>query len=132
MALALTRTLFSVLSAQTIGNGATVTSSEQDLGDDSIAHQVWLHWSVTGYATTPAGNKRMIIKIAGSPGTGETKATDFCPSYVFTTDADQAYTGMVAVASLPRFFVVTATNDTSQTTDSSGFFCTVEAVVETV
>jgi hypothetical protein len=132
MALAFTRTLKSVLNGQTIGNGASVTSSEQDLGDDAIAQQIWLHWSVSGYATTPAGNKRMVIKIAAVSDTGETAETDFCPSYVFTTDADQAYYGCVPVASLPRFFVVRATNDTTQTTDVGGFHATIETVVETV
>jgi len=132
MALTFTHTLKSVLSGQTIGNGASVTSSEQDLGDDAIAQQIWLHWSVSGYDAAPAGNKRMIIEIAAVSETGKTAATDFCPSYTFTTDADQAYYGCVPIASLPRLFVVNAKNDTTQTTDVGGFHATIETVVETV
>ncbi|MGD8238254.1 MAG: hypothetical protein PVH68_06875 [Armatimonadota bacterium] len=119
MALTFTRVLDQPVSGQTINSAATYTSAEVDIGDATIAEQIWLYLEVDGFAAAPGGNEQMIVEIHPIHTTAGTAHGDQPVQYAFEVTADQTYSFAIPLASLPRFFKVKATNDTGQNTDAN-------------
>mgnify|MGYP006953624165 FL=1 len=132
MAYTINRALITPCNAQTINATATYTSAEQDLGDDKIFSNIWLYVEVTGYAAAPAGNKRLIVKIAPVHTKSGDAFSDGAASYPCTVTADQAYRFAWPVASLPRYFKVLVTNDTDKNTDANAVTVKIEYTEESV
>jgi hypothetical protein len=132
MAQAINRVLIKPCDARTINSTATYTSAQQDLGDDRDIVDIWMYAEVTGYATTPAGNKRLTVQIAPVHTTGGDAFADGAATYLFTVAADQAYRFAWPVASLPRFFKVLVKNDTDQNTDANAVSVWIEYTEVTV
>jgi len=126
MALTLTRTLLQPVTAQTINSAATYTSAEQDIGDATLADQVWCYLEIAGFAAAPTGNIQVTISPVHT--TAGTDYTSQGANYVFTVDADALYVFAVPVTSLPRFFQVLVKNNTTQHTDASAVDLRIELV----
>lgn len=113
MALAFNRVLTQVLTDQEPAAAATVVSAEQDLGDDTLAEQIWLHMTIADFAGVPVGN--MQIGIQPLHTTGGTVFNDNTAWFVGTVAADATqYDFAFPVASLPRYFLVAVKNNTNQ------------------
>ena len=126
MALAFNRTLIVPVDTETINTTATFTSPEQDIGDDTIAEQIWMYVDVAGFAAAPAGNKLITVKIAAVHTASGTVYSDACATYYFAVAADQAYAFSTPLLSLPRYFKVLVLNDTSQNTDADAVSVRIE------
>ncbi|MEN6545335.1 MAG: hypothetical protein ABFE07_04770 [Armatimonadia bacterium] len=119
MAVTITRSLTTPVDAQTINAGATYPSAQQTLTANGLYEQITMYVEVTGYAAAPAGNKRLIVKIAPVHTDGGDAFTDCCPSYAFTVTADQTYRFPGLVVALPQMFKILVVNDTDQNTDAN-------------
>jgi hypothetical protein len=119
MALTFTSVKDNPVAAQTINSGASYTSAEQDIGDATIAEQIWLYLEVDGFAAAPGGNEQMIVEIHPIHTTSGTAFADQPVQYAFEVTADQKYSFAIPLPSLPRFFKVKVTNDTGQNTDAN-------------
>jgi len=117
MALAFTRTLFAAISGQLITNATTVTSAENDGGNNTVFEQVWGYLTVTGFASAPTGNMQLgIVPLHTTAGT----AFDDNIAYaVFTVSADAQYDFSVPFASRPRYCYVAIKNNTNVVTDAA-------------
>jgi hypothetical protein len=117
MALTFNRVLVSAIATTTVNAAATALSAEIDIGDDTIAEQIWLHLTVTGFAAAPTGN--MQIGIQPLHTTSGTLFDDNTAFAVATVSADAQYDFSFPLASLPRYLKVAVKNNTNQNTDAS-------------
>lgn len=120
MALTFTRVLDQPVTDQEPTSGSSYTSAEVDIGDATIAEQIWLYMTVAGFAAAPGGNEQQLVEIHPVHTTAGTAFADQPVQYAFATAADQAYNFAIPLASLPRFFKVKVTNDTGQNIDTNG------------
>ena len=130
MPLTFNRVLTQVITDAEPAAAAIEVSAEQDLGDDAIAEQIWLHMTIADFAGTPVGN--MQIGIAPMHSTGGTVFDDnvaYCVATV-TADATQ-YDFSFPVASLPRFFKVLVKNNTNQAVSANSLQAWISYVVVT-
>ena len=112
MALAFNRALNAAIANAEPAAAATVVSAEIDIGDDTIAEQVWLHVTVSDWAAAPTGNLQAGIQpMHTSSGTVFDDNTAFA---VATVSADAQYDFAFPLTSLPRFLKVAVKNNSSQ------------------
>lgn len=112
MALAFNRILNAAIANAEPAAAATVVSAEIDIGDDTVAEQIWLHVTVSDWAAAPTGNVQAGIQpLHTSSGTIFNDNTAFC---VATVSADAQYDFSWPLTSLPRFFLVAVKNNTNQ------------------
>jgi hypothetical protein len=129
MALAFNRVLNAAIATTTINTTAVATSNEIDIGDDTIAEQVWLHLTVTGFASKPTGNMQCGIQPLHT--TSGTLFDDNTAYAVATVAADAQYDFAWPLASLPRYCKVAAKNNTNVNTDASAVSAWLEYVAVT-
>lgn len=128
MAFTLTRTLLTPVVDQEPTAGNSYTSAEQDIGDDTIAEQIWLYVSVAGFAGDPADTGVQLIEIHPVHTTAGSAFSDAPVQYSRATPADQAYLFPIPLASLPRFFKLKITNSTDQNIDADGLDAWIELI----
>lgn len=129
MALAFNRVLSTALDTVTINTTASSVGAETDIGDDTIAEQVWLYMTVAGFAAAPTGNMQGGIQpLHTSSGTLFNDNTGF---QVATVSADAQYDFAWPLASLPRYWKGVAKNNTNQNTDADAVSLWIEYVAVT-
>lgn len=128
MALTLTRALLTPVVDQEPTAGNAYTSAEQDIGSNTIAVQIWLYVSVTAWDGAPGGNQQLIVEIHPVHTTAGTAHSDRPVQYAFEVTASQAYYFAQPLESLPRFFKVKVTNDTSAGIDENKLDASIELI----
>lgn len=124
--MAIVRNTVTLLDTVTINSAATSSSLEVDIGDNTLADQIWVYLKVAGFAAAPAGNEQMKIHITPSHTSGGDVFDDDPADYIFSVTADAEYLFSAPVLSLPRYFVVSVENDTAQNTDADAVSCWIE------
>ena len=112
--MAIARTLVTTHSAVAIAAGASSPSTEVDIGNNTVADQIWIYLQINSWAGNPGGNERFQVQIHPRHTTGGDDFDDDAISYWFPTTGNQAYYFSIPITSLPRFLVVSVLNDTTE------------------
>lgn len=129
MALAFNRVLSAAIATTTINSAATAASNEIDKGDDTLAEDIFMYLTVTGFASTPTGN--MQLGIAPLTTTGGTVFDDNIAYNIATVSADAQYDFHWPLPSIPRYCKLQAKNGTNVNTDASAVSAWLEYVAVT-
>jgi hypothetical protein len=129
MALVFSHFTTKVIDGATVNNGATGASAEQDMGADTVVDGLTAYVSVSGFAATPDGNDRMLLRIVPHHTSAGTDYDDQGWERVISVTADQAYDVATWFPQrIPRYFDVHLENDSGQNTDANGVSVWIEGV----